>query len=498
MHGRRARTTYLRTTPDRLIALVLATSILLLMMLPSACTETSPSEPPPDKVTKDDTPPAAVVDLSVVDSTASSITLVWTAPGDDGTSGTAATYDIRYTTSTMNVSRWPTAEIVKNPPSPGSAGSRDTCTVTNLDLDTDYSFALKTSDERSNWSELSNVASGRTVVSASPWREIDLDISPGDSRLVAVDFTGNYGMAVAVIVAENGSFSHNFFRLQSDGSWLKVDLGVTRSNFAILDLALDTTGVPVFAGMQMVAPHSLVLDMRGGSPHYIEQYSYGMLTVDGSGSFMVAGGRSSGGGLWTSTAAADWHFDNLPLTGGHDSGFFDVSIRGDKAVATGYDDGNDTDLRVILTRTASTDWTKVALDNSFARTDWCIALDQDETIYLGGIQGAGSQHPAAFLSRREPGGTWADIFLPDPEQLRGVRDILIAADGNLYLACQGEGDDSEANLVRVGAVSGFREITPFSGGLFQVGQAADRAIYAVGFRRDATGAERGVMLVRGR
>lgn len=471
--------------------------LLCVILLAGGCTDSTPTEPPPGTITHDDTPPAAIGDLTAIDSTATSITLVWTAPGDDGTSGTASTYDIRYSTSTMNASRWPTAEIVKKVPVPRPAGSRDTCTVTSLDPDTDYYFAMKAADERSNWSALSNVAVARTVTSPSPWREVDLDISPGSSRVLAVDFTGNYGMAVAGIVSGGGSIDHEFFRLQPDGSWLKDDLGTIRSDFAIMDVALDVTGKPVFAGLQMQAPHSVVLDMRGTSPEYIEQYSNGMLTVDGSGAFMVAGGRSSGGGLWTSTAPGDWHFDNLPLSGTNDSGFLDVCVLGDRAVASGYDDGADT-LSVVLSRTAATPWAKIPPDIVFARTYWCIALDADGTIYLGGIQGAGSHSPSAFLTRRPPGGFWSDIFLPDPEQLRGVRDILIASDGNLYLACRGEGDDSEANLVRAGALGGIREITPFSGGLLQVGQAADGAVYAVGFRRDGTGAETGAMLVRGR
>ena len=41
----------------------------------------------------------------------------------------------------------------------------------------------------------------------------------------------------------------------------------------------------------------------------------------------------------------------------------------------------------------------------------------------------------------------ADLILPDPELLHGVMDILIADDGDIYLACMGEGDPTQANLV---------------------------------------------------
>jgi len=47
----------------------------------------------------DNTPPAAVSNLAVTATTASSVSLTWTATGDDGTVGTAASYDLRRSTS---------------------------------------------------------------------------------------------------------------------------------------------------------------------------------------------------------------------------------------------------------------------------------------------------------------------------------------------------------------------------------------------------------------
>ena len=46
----------------------------------------------------DTTPPATVADLTPSNVTTTSVTLTWTAPGDDGLTGTAASYDIRYST----------------------------------------------------------------------------------------------------------------------------------------------------------------------------------------------------------------------------------------------------------------------------------------------------------------------------------------------------------------------------------------------------------------
>lgn len=333
---------------------------------------------------------------------------------------------------------------------------------------------------------------------APEWQEIDLGPAGGDNRVIAVDFTGNHGLAVRLVIPDGGATTevvHEFFRLQADSVWLKDDLGEIRSGFFAMDHSLDTTGKCVLAGIQMPGPPSVVLDLRGSEAEYIEQYSYGMLTVDGEGSFMVAGGRSGGGGLWTSTGPGDWNFDDLPLTGTNDSGFRDVYIRGDRAVACGYDDGADT-LQVILTRTATTAWKKIEPAGPFMRTYYCIALSEEGTIYVGGIEGAGSMSPSAFLAQRSVGGSWADVTLPDPDLLHGVMDILIASDGSIYLACMGEGENTMANLIHASPSGVLKEITPFPGGLLQIDQAASGNIYAVGFRRDEqAGTETGVMLV---
>lgn len=57
----------------------------------------------------DITPPAAVTDLTATEGTTDSISLIWTAPGDDGTAGTATTYDIRYCTSEITDANWDSA-----------------------------------------------------------------------------------------------------------------------------------------------------------------------------------------------------------------------------------------------------------------------------------------------------------------------------------------------------------------------------------------------------
>ena len=121
------------------------------------------------------TPPSAIAGLSIDNITGSSVRLNWVAPGDDGNSGTATTYDIRYSTSPIgNETDWDSATAVTGEPTPLVAGTAQSYTVTGLDIETSYYFAIKTSDEVPNWSAISNVANSATVDDMPPASVNDL------------------------------------------------------------------------------------------------------------------------------------------------------------------------------------------------------------------------------------------------------------------------------------------------------------------------------------
>jgi len=114
--------------------------------------------PRPDKLA-----PAAVTDLRA-EAGAGSVTLAWTAPGDDGTS---SVYQIKYATKPiLEFVTWPDkreshinfwgATNVADEPKPGPAGAREKFTVPGLSPGT-YYFALKIRDGCGNQSPLSNV-----------------------------------------------------------------------------------------------------------------------------------------------------------------------------------------------------------------------------------------------------------------------------------------------------------------------------------------------------
>lgn len=113
----------------------------------------------------DTTPPSSIFNLSTSNFTSGSIGLVWTAVGDDGTSGMAHSYVIKYSSSPITgESAWysayyaQTASLV-----PESAGTPMSAVVTGLIPNTTYYFAIKAFDDVGNPSGLSNSPSGTTL-----------------------------------------------------------------------------------------------------------------------------------------------------------------------------------------------------------------------------------------------------------------------------------------------------------------------------------------------
>jgi hypothetical protein len=138
----------------------------------------------------DTIPPNRVNDLTGVSATSTSVTLSWTAPGDDSTWGWASTYDLRYALTAITEETWQGAVRVPDVPPPDSAGTQESFAVTGLQQGTDYFFALKTADEAANSSPLSNVASFATPPDEiSPGAVTDLAVAVATTTRVRVTWT---------------------------------------------------------------------------------------------------------------------------------------------------------------------------------------------------------------------------------------------------------------------------------------------------------------------
>jgi hypothetical protein len=96
------------------------------------------------------------------------LTLAWTAPGDDGSVGQATTYDVRLSTSPITDANFAAASSVPGLPSPAISGTRQKVVVRGLTRGTTYYFALKSTDDAGNVSAISNIVRWDWVYDTSP------------------------------------------------------------------------------------------------------------------------------------------------------------------------------------------------------------------------------------------------------------------------------------------------------------------------------------------
>ena len=147
--------------------------------------------------------------------TSTTITLTWTASGDDRLAGRASYYDIRYALTPINDFNWNSAYKVINTMIPNSSGTAESFVVKGLLPNTSYYFAIKVADEFPNWSKLSNVVKIKTALPPI-CGDIDesgvIDIS---DLVYCVDFMFGYGAL---------DFYHNVVDLDLSGDVDITDL----------------------------------------------------------------------------------------------------------------------------------------------------------------------------------------------------------------------------------------------------------------------------------
>ncbi|MBN1889244.1 MAG: right-handed parallel beta-helix repeat-containing protein [Thermoflexales bacterium] len=175
----------------------------------------------------DTTPPAAITDL--VASTSSgpgSVDLGWTATGDDGITGTAFAYVVRYHTQPITGTNWSSATDVAGEPAPQAAGTAQGMSVGGLVPGRTYYFAIQAADEGNNLSALSNSPSAAaspfcgTVLADTTWTQ---SASP---YVLTCDVTIAEGVTVTVEPGVVLKFDNPDRRLDVNGTLLAVGTSV--------------------------------------------------------------------------------------------------------------------------------------------------------------------------------------------------------------------------------------------------------------------------------
>ncbi|MEK7745609.1 MAG: VCBS repeat-containing protein, partial [Elusimicrobiota bacterium] len=265
------------------------------------------------------------------------VTLQWTAPGDNGYSGALAggTFDIRYSTRApiLGWNDYSTAPFTVSITTSVNAGELQTYIFSNLDVRTSHYFAITTKDSlgvRSALSNLNAIATGYILLlpgtsgsdPGAAWgdydRDGDLDLLLSDSRLMRNDGNGSFAQ---VAVPGMGGFGAAWGDYDNDG-----DLDIVSNANAIGD--------------------EVVLRNDGGA--------FTAVAVTGS------AGNSAGGNAWGDVdndgrldfAAANQSAENEVLARNNGNGTFSTSTLtgsggSSQGIAWGdYDNDGDLDLAV--------------------------------------------------------------------------------------------------------------------------------------------------------
>lgn len=86
------------------------------------------------------------------------VTLQWTAPGDDGVIGRASHYDVRFSRTPITPTNYMFATRLNTAILPGVVGTSERLTVVGLTPGVAYYFAIRAVDDASNWAPVSNIA----------------------------------------------------------------------------------------------------------------------------------------------------------------------------------------------------------------------------------------------------------------------------------------------------------------------------------------------------
>jgi hypothetical protein len=110
----------------------------------------------------DTDPPSAITDLTVDRPLDTTLHLSWTSSGDDGETGTAALYEIRYSTQDLSDANALNRAAAVFLPIENRRPQRVDLSLGNLERGRTYFFRVRAGDEVPNWSPWSNVATANS------------------------------------------------------------------------------------------------------------------------------------------------------------------------------------------------------------------------------------------------------------------------------------------------------------------------------------------------
>ncbi|MCL2723157.1 MAG: hypothetical protein FWD69_01850 [Polyangiaceae bacterium] len=144
----------------------------------SADEDTPSRTAPTGGATVDTIAPSDVTDLVATEVSHAAVKLTWTAPGDDGDIGKAASYEVRYSKTPITTdAEFSAATAATGLRAPAFAGTAESATIGKLDPETTYYFGLRTYDKARN---VSAIALSNVVTTKARAKMIITEVSPAN------------------------------------------------------------------------------------------------------------------------------------------------------------------------------------------------------------------------------------------------------------------------------------------------------------------------------
>jgi len=265
----------------------------------------------------DTIPPAPVLDLVASDPGGGRMGLHWTATGDDGASGTAFAYDVRYSMAPITAQNFAAATHASGAPAPLPAGSAQQMVVTGLVFSTGYHFALRALDEFGNPSDVSNDATGTTL--GPP------DIALAPDSLSESLFTGQ--TSTQALTVSNGGVSDLEFTIRRESNAAGVSIDVITGKAGVPETVLARgRAVPLESLASRGMPIARTVQVGdGGPPDRLGVIRPGSITpgpivhapneeVFGSTANLFSGGPRTRGNIFQCTTSRTLHEHRLYLS----------------------------------------------------------------------------------------------------------------------------------------------------------------------------------------
>jgi subtilisin family serine protease len=436
-------------------------------------------------------PPSPISDLAVIKTEGSKMALSWTATGDDSTTGTAYSYDVRYSLLPIDSLNFDLATQVVGEPQPKPAGSPETLVVRGLNFNTTYYFAIKAFDEWNNASGVSNSPWGTTL--GPP----DISVSPDSLRDSL--FTGEKSihlLTISNIGVSDLIFGISITQFSSSSNVMRVIRERHEKN--LLPLAepimphYSTEKPDEFRDGQKVGDYSstasaeinefpqIMGDWKSRAPMIQARGQHG-LVAHPNGKIYAFGGYA-GGSEFSSLEIYD------PVTDSWSSG--SPMPQADRGIATAIDNnGNIYAFTAIQGSSfrynpSSNNWSTISPPPVIGAWEAGAAKGLDGRIYLIGGEGGSSENPSNLVQICDPvTNSWSTGSpMPTPRYQLGV---VCGSSGFIYaIGGRSSGGGSPLNVVEVydPQTNSWSSATPMptARNQFAISLGADGKIYTIG------------------